>query len=164
MVVVHLTHRTAYANSSDDFTRPCKHRRRNTTHADSVLFIIDRVTTPANRGEIFQQMRKRNDRSRRDGSHRVQPRDLLHLFATQLADQRFTNGRHLWRDATSVPNIHFDKTRRLDAFDVDRLAVIEYGQVRTQTRGLDDLSQVGHGELAQGHALHRLTAKTQHAY
>src|SRR5829696_3809051 len=42
--------------------------------------------------------------------------------------------------------------------------MIEDGKMRTQARGLGDLAQVRHSELAQRHALHRLSTQTQDAY
>src|SRR5215213_681617 len=90
--------------------------------------------------------------------------NLLHFFATQVADQCLSYGRRLWRHTPAVPDVHLDETRRLDPFDVNGFAVVEDREMRTQTRGLGNLAQVRHGELAQSHALHRLAAKTQNAY
>jgi hypothetical protein len=45
MVVVQLAHRAAHADRRDHFTSGRKHRRRDTTNADCVFFIIDRITT-----------------------------------------------------------------------------------------------------------------------
>src|SRR5690242_12394504 len=105
-------------------------------------FLAERVTATAKPSEVSEQTRQRNDRARGGGTHRMHPRDLLNLFPTELTDQRLADRSHLWRHPTPVPDIHLDETRCLDAFDVNRLAVIEYGEVRPQARGLDDLSQV----------------------
>src|ERR671926_781981 len=90
--------------------------------------------------------------------------NLLHFFTTHMTDQRFSDSSRLWRDTPAVPDVHLDETRRLDPFDVNSLAVVENREMRTQTRQLDNLAQVRHRELAQGHALHRLAAETQDAY
>src|SRR5687767_199209 len=94
----------------------------------------------------------------------MKSRDLLHFFATQLADQRLTDGSRLRRDTSSVPDVHLDKTGRFDPFDINGVTVIENREMRAQTRGLDDLSQMRHRKLAQRHALHRLATETQHPY
>src|SRR5574338_42857 len=89
--------------------------------------------------------------------------DLLHFFTTQLTDQSLADCRRLRGHTPPIPDIHFDETWRFDSFDVNSVAMIENRKVRSQTRRLNELSQVRHGELPQGHALHRLPAETQNA-
>ena len=56
----------------------------------------------------------------------MKSRYLLHFFATQLTDQCLSDSSHLWRDTPAVPYVHLNETRRLDPFDVNSLAVVEY--------------------------------------
>src|ERR1041385_9121793 len=102
-----------------------------------------------------------DDSSRRHGPQRMQPCDLLHFLATQVTDQRLAHCRRLWRDAPTVPDVHLDEAWRLDPLYVHRVAVIENRKVRSEARRFDELSEMRQRELAQGHALHRLTAKAQ---
>src|SRR5688572_19422225 len=129
-----------------------------------MLFVVYRVTSPADRSELFEQMRQRHDCSWRNRPHRMHPRNLLHLFTTQMTNQRFSNCRRLRCYTPSVPDVHLDETRRFDSLDVNGISMIEDREMRTQTGGLRNLPEVRHGEFAQGHSLHRLSAETQHSY
>src|ERR1044072_6874493 len=109
-MVIQLADGAAHADGRDDFTTCRKHGCGNTTNTHRVLFVIDRVTTPTDRRELFQQMRQRHDRARGNGAHRTYARDPLHLLTAQLTDQRLTNRRHLRRDTTTIPDVHLDET------------------------------------------------------
>src|SRR5215213_1661569 len=89
--------------------------------------------------------------------------DLLHLFTTQVTDQRLSDRRSLWRHTPAVPDVHFDKPWRFDPFDVHSITMIQDRKVGSETRGLNELSQMRHRELPQGHTLHRLPTETQNA-
>jgi hypothetical protein len=128
-----------------------------------VLLVIERIPVPPDRGELFEEVRQRHDCSRRDRPQWMQAGYLLHFFTTQVTDQRLANCGSLWRHTSSIPDIHLDKARRLNPFDVHSVTVIEDGKVRSEARGLNELSQVWQREFPQRHALHRLSTQTQNA-
>ena len=57
VIIIELTDRSTHADRRHNFTSRRKHRRGNTTHADCVFFVINRIPAPADRGELLEQVR-----------------------------------------------------------------------------------------------------------
>src|SRR5712664_1143334 len=89
--------------------------------------------------------------------------DFLNLLAFQTTDQSFAYGRSLGCNPASVPNVHLDKTGRLNSLHIDCIAMIQHCEVRAEPSALDNMAQVRDRDFAQSIALHRLAAQTQHS-
>src|SRR4051794_1183749 len=90
--------------------------------------------------------------------------NLLNLTRFKMADQCFSDCCGLRRDATSNPDIHLDEIRRLDAIDIDSVAMIQNRKMRTESCAVHDLPQVWHRNLAQRHTLNGLPTQTQNTH